>query len=183
MRSFLLTLLAAGAAGFTGCIDLTQSAHGEYAILLMSFEGPGHVERAKRYKVETEKRTDWQGLYVVHEDNRSQLFWGKYASVGRAERNLRRAKEWVAPARFNVYARAIVTRIPGADTGPAEWNLRNAKGKYTVLVAMYYNMPRKGLLPPYTQRREDAVGYCERLREAGVEAYFYHGPSKSYVTI
>ena len=94
-----------------------------------------------------------------------------------------RGAESRAPAGVNIYAMAIVVRAQSADIGPTEWNLRNASGKYTVVIAMYYNMTGLGLLDTYKNRKEDAVDYCKRLRAAGKEAYFLHDPAKSYVSI
>jgi hypothetical protein len=183
MRRELLTILVGVAASLGGCVDTTQSEFGEYTILLKSFAEPDHVAKARHYRDETEKRTHWQGLNVVDEGSRSQLYWGKYASIQAAAQNLRRAKQWRAPAGINIYAMAIVIRTSTEDIGPSQWNLRNAKGWYTVVVAMYYNMPAEGFLEAYTQRKEDAVDYCDRLRRTGVEAYFLHEAAKSYVTI
>ena len=183
MRTAIVLALAAAVGGMVGCIDPSQTERGEYTILLKAFSGLRHVEDAVHYRRETEQRTKWRGLYVVHGDNRSELFWGKYVAIKEAGPNLWTAKEWQAPNGENIYAMAIVVPIPGEDIGPPEWNLRNAKGKYTVAVAKYYNMPAQGLIPAYTRRREDAVAYCKELRDSGVEAHFLHEAAKSLVTV
>ena len=182
MRSGLLAIVAGAAVGLAGCGDLTQTKDGEYTILLKAFAGPGHVEEANRYKAETQSRTDWEGMYAVHEENQSELFWGKYATAEAAGRNLGTAREF-APVGIKAYPIAIVVPVPGQDIGPPEWNLRNAKGRYTVVVAKYYNLPPKLLSPAYARRREDAVEYCTELRKSGFEAYFLLEPRVSYVTI
>jgi len=164
--------------------DLTQDRDGEYTILLQAFGGPDHVKSAKHYRTGTENRTDWAGLFLVHKADRSQLFWGRYASEENAERNLAKARQWEAPNGQRIYARAIVVRVPGKDDiGPPEWNLRNVTGEHTVVVGEFHNLPAEGLRPAYNKRREDAVKYCRELRGAGEEAYFYHGPAKSLVCI
>jgi hypothetical protein len=181
-------VLAAGlAAAFAaGCGDgglLGGSADGKYTILLVTFTGPGHVRDSKYYKEQTAELAGWKGLYVVHQENNSQLYWGKYGSIEAAQFNLRRAKRWGTRWRKNIYAEALVVPIPGGDPGPREWNLRHARGEWTVVVAHFYNMPPKGLIPAYTRRKEDAVASCRQLREKGEQAYFYHAAGRSYVTI
>ena len=61
---------------------------------------------------------------------------------------------------------------PSENVGPPEWDLRNAKGAYTLHVGVTYNMPT---LHNY---KEAAVEWVKALREDGHEAYFYHHAEK-----
>ena len=60
------------------------------------------------------------------------------------------------------------------QVGPPEWDLRRAPGDFTLLVAVYADMP---------ERREAAVEHVRLLREQGEEAYYYHYMSKSHVCV
>ncbi|MFW6132392.1 MAG: hypothetical protein ACOC8F_00740 [Planctomycetota bacterium] len=176
----------AGGLGGTSLFgrDMTQSPEGEYTILLKAFAGPNHVHDANYYKEQTLQRTDWKHLQVVHEGGRSQLLWGRYATIEDAQRNLKRAKAFQPrQGGMHVYGRALVIPIPGDDPGPPEWKLAGADGAYTVVVAKFQNLPRQGIHPAVTTRKQDAVDYCRRLREQGVEAYYHHGPGSSLVTV
>jgi hypothetical protein len=58
-------------------------------------------------------------------------------------------------------------------TAPPAWNLLNAKGVWTLEIAVY-----KGL-----NRKQAAVDSVRAARAQGIEAYYYHGPSASSVCI
>jgi hypothetical protein len=67
-------------------------------------------------------------------------------------------------------ARAIAMPVPA--TGPAEWDLRNAKGRYTLHVGVTYNTPT------LHNHQEAAVEWVRALRADGYEAYCYHDPQQ-----
>jgi hypothetical protein len=73
----------------------------------------------------------------------------------------------------------MVGPLPGADIGPAAWNLRNVKAPYTYLVATFSDMPERN----YVGRKQFAVNYCKQLRDSGYEGYFFHGSVVSLVTV
>ena len=105
----------------------------------------------------------------------SDLYWGKYASKDAAKADMERARNWRNSRNVQVYLKtAEVVPIPGVDIGPPEFNLKNAGGVYTVLIATFYDAP---------ESCECAVEYCKVLRAGGEEAYFYHTDVQSIVTI
>ncbi len=187
--SHCLILAATIAAALGGCDKIKmnsllspatkQDEDGEFSILLHVLSGSEHVSQAVRYKDETEKHTGWKGLFVVYKDNHSVLYWGKYTTLEQAAKNLKKAKAYVAPAGIKLYAKAITVRLKGKDIGPPEWNLAKVKGEYSVLVALFYDVPEA----KYYGRKANAVAYCRQLREKGEEAYFLHGLSQSKVTV
>ncbi len=77
--------------------------------------------------------------------------------------------------RFFLGARRVPA--PGAEAEYAPWHLRNTDAVYTLQVAVYYNDSRM------QHRRKAALAKCRRLREQGLEAYYYHGQSVSMVTV
>jgi hypothetical protein len=68
-------------------------------------------------------------------------------------------------------ARAIPK--PTENVGPSEWDLRNAKGVYTLHVGVTYDTPT---MHSY---KEAAVEWVKALRDDGFEAYYYHAPDKA----
>jgi len=151
------------------------------SILLCVLRDPaGHVRDAKEYRKLLEADPGWKGLSVVHKTGHSELYWGRYATVDAAQSNLAKAKAFRTPAGVPLFAQAIVVPLQLDDIGPAEWNLKNAKGgAYSLLVAVFKDDPER----KYTGRRRRAVELCEKLRQKEYEAYYHHGPAVSDVTI
>jgi hypothetical protein len=157
---------------------------GNFTILLFICRGAGmsHIEEAKLYKANTEKFAGWEHLFIVHKEDHSLLFWGRYASIKDAQPNLKKAKEYLAPAKIKVYTKAIVVPLPGKeDVGPPEWNLDNTDPNYayTVLVAEFHDVPEQD----YVGRRDFAVQYCKQLRGEGRVAFYRHTATESIVTV
>ncbi len=152
---------------------------GGYTILLTTLKGPAHDARAKKYKRKTQEDTGWNDLYIVHKSGHSELYWGRYRTIKDAQPNLEKAKKYKTPYGGQIYAQALVVPVPGEDIGPPEWNLRNARGTYSLLVAIFQDDPERN----YVGRKRFAVEYCRRLRENGYEGYYYHSTAKSAVTI
>jgi hypothetical protein len=157
-----------------------QTAAGTYTVLLNVHSNPQtHFRESKLWKERLEESTNWSDLFVVHEGGHSQLYWGKYPSIAKARENLQKAKEYTTPAGEKVFRKAMIVSMPGEEVGPKEWNLENSGAAYTVLVAVFYDEPHAD----YVGRKQFAVAYCRQLREDGLEAYYYHGPARSGVTV
>ncbi len=157
-----------------------RTSQEQYTLLLHVASNPsGHKQQVLEYKTNTERLTNWKGLYVVHNPDHSELYWDKYAMTKDAVGNLKKAKKFRTPSGLAVYAKSIIVPLPGKDIGPAKWNLVNADGRYTVVIAVFFDVPKED----YYNRREIAVQYCRQLREKGEKAFFHHGISVSRVTI
>ena len=187
-RLIIALLLACGFAGCDGWSNpwsaKPPSPGGEdpaVTIVLYRAVGPKHVEVIKYVESETRRRTGWKNLYVVHEENCSVLYWGRYKSVDEAQKDLKRAKAFVSKENMKPFGQAMIVVVPGKDVGNPEWDLRRAKGHYSVLVAIFYDVFTTD--PPYVGRKRFAAEYCRLLREEGFEAYYYHDTTRSGVTI
>jgi len=155
---------------------------GTYTILLAVCRSPaGHVNQAKHYKFYTEKHAGWKHMFILHKENHSLLYWGKYKTTKAAQPNLKKAKAYKTPTGIKVYSKAIVVPVPGKQVGPPEWRLTDTPSKYvfTILRATFHDVPEAD----YIGRRQFAVDYCEQLRKKGVAAYYHHDPTQSIVTI
>jgi len=151
---------------------------GGYTILLTAFSSANHNNNAK-YTRDALKGNGWQDLMIVHKDSHSELLWGNYETMPAAQADLRKARAYASQNGARPFVQARVIATPGRDVGPPQWKLITAKGTYTVVAAYYYDVPEE----KYMGRRRRAVEFCKYLRDKGNEAYYHHGPVKSYVTV
>ena len=166
-------LLSAALAGCGG------AGEANYTILLKTTSGMSHVEKARLIEQSLGKH-GWKDVYILVKDDHSQVCWGKYPSIKAAQKNLKKAKAFTNQLGQKPFAVALVLPLPGKDLGPPEWNLAKAPGVYSVLVAVYYDVPEKN----YFGRKQSAVELCRVYRqEWNWEAYYHHGPVRSHVTI
>ncbi len=151
-----------------------------YTILLASMNNPAtHIQDAQLYQQRLTQGLGWKGVFVLDKAGTSEVCWGKYRTVEDADPNLRIAKNHRTQTGTKPFAQAIIVPLPGADIGPTEWNLRNVRAPYTLLIATFHDDPAH----KYVGRRKFAVDYCRLLRQGNYDAYFYHFPSMSIVTI
>lgn len=152
----------------------------KFTILLYLHKEPTHVKTAMQHKINAEQHTGWNDIYTLHKDGYSELFVGRYKTRKDAEKALKKVHAFVYEKR-PLYAKAIITRIPGKDTTPTTFDLRNApKGKkYSVMVAVFYDIPQQ----KYLGHRQRAINLCEKLRDRGDEAYYFLTPDRSCVTL
>ena len=173
-----------GLLGLFGPAKTSGAAkEGNCTILLSVCRGPGsHVKQAKHYKKATEQHARWKNLFIVHKEDHSLLYWGRYEKVPDAHPNLKKAKAYRTPTGMPVFAKAIIVPIPGLENaGPPEWNLANVPAQYafTVLIAEFRNVPEAN----YMGRQTFAVDYCRLLRKENVPAYYKHDSVSSIVTV
>jgi hypothetical protein len=156
-------------------------ADARFTILLRLHTNPAtHIQESEVFRENLVKRVGWRDVFVIHKAGFSELCWGAYETIEAARPNLKTAQEYVAPNRDKVFALARVFPLPTKDVGPPEWSLlNNAKGEYTVLVAIFYDVPEA----KYFARKENSLTYCKQLRDEGHEAYYLHGPAQSMVYV
>lgn len=150
-----------------------------YTVMLRVFSNPGHARDAAQWRDKLSSALGWKGLTVVTQSDFSVLYWGQFSSIGAASSTLAKAKAYRDQKGNAHFSNASITILPGSDENQPEFELRNCPGQYTLLVADFQNVPEQG----YLGRMEDAVAYCRELRAKGQEAYYYHGPSSSSVTV
>ena len=150
-----------------------------YTVLLKVFSTANHAEDAAYYKAQMERLAGWNDLFIAAGDEHSELYWGRYPTMQAAAERLKTAKAYRSPAGMTPFPTALVVPVPGSDIGPPEWNLLSAPGEYTVVVAVFYDVPDAN----YYGRKNHAVEYCRQLREQGRQAFYHHGPSQSNVTV
>lgn len=86
--------------------------------------------------------------------------------------NTDRGKQTTWPFRL-----ATIVELPGPPSKHPQWDLKNARGYWSLQVAVFYNTPAM------QARRFAAEEWCKALREEGYEAYYDHGAVHSCVFI
>lgn len=199
MRSPRIAALLAVAALLSGCQGPARTsspfarpgprgagdepAQDAFTILLRVFSEPDHASRARQAKDDLQNNHKWKGVYAVTQADHSELFMGPYQSIEQARPDLDKAKAFTVGPGVQPFATAMTVPLPGANPGPAEWNLANCAGAYSLLVAVFENGPTENPPGYYNRCKQDAVDYCRQLRESGEPAYYHHGVNKSSVTI
>jgi hypothetical protein len=156
----------------------------QYTLYCADYVGPSHVEAANRAKQELAELSGMRGWYIIHQEDRSSLFYGYYRDVEEAAiKRDRAAIEGLEDRRGNKAVRAAMpVSVDAPDPiAPPEWNLLNArngeldtKHYWTLQIAAYQGSP---------ERKQYAVEAVKAARQQGVQAYYYHGPSVSSVCI
>ncbi len=136
-------------------------------------------------------------VWVEHSNDQSRVYYGTYRlgyvraqsdtptqkkgdlSVVLSEdlkRDLRLIRQLALGSQYPFFA-ARPMQKPLPDVGPPEWDLRNAKGVYSLHVGITYPTPTMH------EYKQAAVDWVKVLREDGYEAYFYHNPDKPETSI
>jgi hypothetical protein len=153
---------------------------GQTTITLMTYRNAEHAKAAKWLRDATIKHTGWKDVYAVTYENRSVVYRGRYTSAAQAQKVLKSVRAYKTKIGKVPFSQASVVSIPGQGQGNQDWDLANVTdGMYSVLVAVYMDLPEK----EYFGRRQRAVAACNALRKKGVEAYYYHTPSRSALCI
>lgn len=157
------------------------NAESQYTILLAEFGGPRHARLAEQNLQNVKEHTRWdRDLWVLHRESASVLCRGRYRSINALQTDLKECKQFATPSGVRPFVRSHMIVLPGADIGPKKWNLRHVDhGTYTFQLGVFYNIPEQN----YMNRKAEALDFCQKLRQRGYEAYFYHGPNRSLVTL
>ena len=184
-----------GNAGGDGSntIAVTVPREAAYTIYLRDFTRPDHVFAAERTKEQTAAALADMGmsgrdLYVVSGERRSVLYYGYYKTFdpeldrreaakaqGDREAFERMVMTNTAGDKIKAFPRAVFQALERPDpAAPAEWDLKNANGFWTVAIATYTDV---------ALRKRAAVESVAEARRRGVEAYYHHDEVYSYVCI
>jgi hypothetical protein len=161
----------------------------QWTLYCQAFAGPAHVEQAKAVKDQLMVASAQRGLkdwHVVHQEGESVLYHGFYRTIaaddakdkkeGQRAQHDRREIAGMMDAQGNrIFEQILFVELPAPDpAAPAEWNLINAEGFFTLQIAAYKDSPH---------RKQAAVDAVREARAQGVEAYYYHGDTTSSVCV
>ena len=190
-------ILCGGAVA--GCVGAGRSGPGASAfgakgapwtIQCMELSGPHRVGQAQQV-AETLRRTPGiraEDVFVRDEpDGAARLYYGTYyrrtdpksgqrTMPPQLRTDLDLLKQ-LGAGHQAIFLQAIAVRMPTADVGPGEWNLRNVQATYSLQVGAFEPTD------DFWQFKEAAVQFCELLRKEGYEAYYYHDRALSVVTV
>ncbi|MBI1369149.1 MAG: hypothetical protein GC162_10905 [Planctomycetes bacterium] len=163
----------------------TQSpdAAGEFpwAIGLGRIEGLDHLARAEKAKAQLLAQSGFKDIWLADEPDGTMVYAGHYPSPQDkdAQADVERWRQMRESHRVNVPAAMLVPVITHNQGSMPEYDLRGARsrGLYTLQVGFYDDISGKS---DYRKVAEQAVA---ALRKEGVEAYYYHGPNRSMVTV
>jgi len=186
-RTTLVLLAAAmvlsGVVGLSGCGDSAQGSGWDatrpQTITLGGMQGPDRVERAREQADRFARQTGLDAFWVADDGDRAVINFGRYTNESEADRDLEQLKRLALAGRFRPAMVALVP-VDQPDSGETgKYDLRAVDipdAIYTLQVGMYdaeYG----------ADFREAAERAAAEYRAAGEEAYFYHGPRQSLVTI
>lgn len=158
----------------------------EYAILLRSFEGDKRLAEAKDLLLRLQREAGWHDVWLDKRDDKVLALRGHYPmpDVDDATRNLSQSRDLMLDGQ-QVFAEARVISLSGpggegqgdtqkATTNP--WDAAQFVGMYTLQIGFY----DEAFGPTFRKAAEEAV---KVLRGDGEQAYFYHGPNRSLITL
>ncbi|MCP4248118.1 MAG: hypothetical protein GY778_13820 [bacterium] len=169
----------------TGCAQREP-----WTIQCLELAGAGAVENAGQIaqtlretpgidpgRVRVETTADGAGIYYGTYQRAIDAKTGDRNIPNKLRDDLILLKELADPQGRRFFLHARIVPAPEPDAGKPEWNLRQAEGIYTLQVAVYYNTDQM------RDRKKAAAEKTRQLRGKGLEAYFYHGVSRSMVTV
>jgi hypothetical protein len=171
--------------GGAGGMDLPAFPPGAQSTLLCNtFNGPAHVVEATRAKEYLKQRSGSDQWYVIHSADESDLFYGFYstdddraqnADSQRARADRLKLSNMVDDDGRKMFAQVLFVPInlPDPQT-PPEWEVSNNPGFWTLQIAVFRDSP---------QRKQAAVDTVRQARAQGIEAYYHHGDTMSFVYV
>lgn len=158
---------------------------GDWSILLNRFEGDDHARRAADLARRLREQMRISDAWVADRGDGSLVYLGLYPSGSDpiARHELEQARRLVLDGVRPFQAVQLVqldTPAPGTpggtDTPQSPYDLQRFRGSMTLQIGYYDSDFGKD----YQQAAERAAA---TLRAEGAEAYFFHGPNRSMVTV
>jgi hypothetical protein len=166
-----------------------QQISDRWTIHCRDFRGPQHVQASQQLagmlkQVEGIDPTD---VRLEHKSDHSAIYYGEYVKV-RSEAGGElvfspKFQEDIALLRRLVLNRSTPFRyampelIVRGKLNEGDWCITNARGKYTLQIAVFYDTPT------LTGRIENANAYVQSLRADNYPAFFWHDPMRSFVFV
>lgn len=161
-----------------------RSVEGSWGLVLEYFTGEGHAERAALRSEAIKRQFGRQDVRVRDKRDASVIVLGEYS--GPDDREARRDMAWVHGLEVDgrrPWQMAYLSPPSARSLGdPNEANLAFARdffgqeAEFTLQIGVYQS-------PDSDEARRAAELAVEQLRGRGEEAFYYHGPSWSSVTI
>ncbi|CAN5661130.1 hypothetical protein BH09PLA1_BH09PLA1_35390 [soil metagenome] len=156
----------------------------QFTLYCADYTGPSHVDIANRMKQELIQNSGLRSWYIIHQEDRSTLFHGYYKELDDAAlKHDRAAIESLEDRQGNRVVRsAIAVSVDAPDpVAPPEWNLANVR--HGELDLKHYWTLQIGAYKDDLKRKQAAVDAVRAARQAGIEAYYFHGDTVSSVCV
>ncbi|HSW44625.1 MAG TPA: hypothetical protein VLM89_03535 [Phycisphaerae bacterium] len=177
--------------GSGGLLDLGQSGSEKWTIRCLHAEGPEHQLQAGLLADHLRKVRELRAdrIRLVSTSNDSTIYYGQYVKVPSPETGrlifppeYLRDLAVIQRTTYNGqqyfrYAKPELLETGSVTAGIEQWDVANAKGRYTLQIAVFYNTPT------FTERKEASEQYCKLLRQDGFVAYYRHEPARSFVFV
>lgn len=168
-------------------------AEGAWTIVIVAFRGPDQESAAAAGLAKARTAGGLRDAYSRQTGATTVIAYGHYSSPDApdAQADLKRVREMTIDG-GQPFAGAILAPPDGSGTGRfPDFDLRRARAQfgkdalYTLQIAAYGRDDRK---PPQNDKeRDEFARYAEdaaaQLRREGEQAFYYHGPNMSLVTI
>jgi hypothetical protein len=154
----------------------------QWTIYCRTESGPGHADRVKAIKKQLMQDTKLKDWYIIHGESESTLYYGYYKSFNdssgeskRAQADRKQIDSMTDANGKKPFKHSLFVELSSPDPiSPPEWNLRNAEGYWSILIASYKDSP---------ERKQYAIDAVRDARARGIEAYYLHEDVASNVYI
>jgi len=150
-----------------------------WSVLLDRFEGEAAREEAEAMKERLEEASRVPDLWIREQRSFVTLYRGRFAHPDRPEaRNALRQSRMVSLDGARPFQTARLVPLGAGAEGAADpWDLRNHSGRYSLQIGFY----DEAFGSDFREAAEQAVRTLRETDDA--EAYYYHGPHRSLVTV
>lgn len=174
----------ANQSGETVQASVSAPADAAFTIYCRDFTGPNHAAIAERVKQQVEQVSGLDDFYLVRGESRTVLYHGFYATFDpavdsreaeRARAHRTRLESLVDARNAKIFPRTVFEPLERPDPpAPAEWDLHNARGYWTLLVLTYAG---------HADAKQAAIDAVREARKQGYEAYYWHNEGQSHVCV
>jgi hypothetical protein len=172
-RLLVLAALAAAPAAILSATGCEPAATRRLTIVLVEYRGPEASASARRLGSDLVAQ-GLRDIFLVEGDEYASVCIGHYESWKDAQADAMLKRVRVIRDAQGQFPFAGVMLMPIPEPMPKNpWPLEGAKGLFTLHVASW----------EAPGRMVNAARYASSLRSSGLEAYVYHGPRLSMVTI
>jgi hypothetical protein len=167
----------------------------KWTILCAELGGPGHGERAKMLKDTLAASTGLTRWYVVHEDDKSLVYYGFYRTIDHTTQEGMEAQRDRATLQSSTTSSGdhplqLASFRPvdrPAPEAPADWDLGKQKASKND-DTHFWSLQVAAFTADATDteghdRKWAAVESAKALRAQGIQAYYYHGDAVSSVCV
>ncbi|MBI1335478.1 MAG: hypothetical protein GC164_00785 [Phycisphaera sp.] len=154
------------------------SNEAQWTILLQTYEGKSRLAEATKLVDRMQRELGLRDLWVRDLDNTLYVQRGRFdkPSSFEARNTLRQTRMLQLDGKLAFPQADLIPLSRAAAQSVGKYDLRQYSGMYSLQIAFYDDT----FGPDFRKAAEEAVA---KLREGGDEAFYYHGPTRSLVTV